>query len=94
MFYLNMLNGMITKSKNIKPYNEQGNPHGYWEVYWSNGQLSYKGNYVNGKEHGYWEVYYDNGQLSYKGNFVDGKQNGYWVYYHYNGKLIDKTYYI
>jgi antitoxin component YwqK of YwqJK toxin-antitoxin module len=54
------------KNKNITPYNELGQPHGYWEHYWSNGQLFYKGNYVNGKRHGYWEIYHSNGQLKYK----------------------------
>jgi antitoxin component YwqK of YwqJK toxin-antitoxin module len=54
------------KTKNITPYNEQGQSHGYWEYYWGNGQLWYKGNYVNGKLHGYWEEYYVNGQLDSK----------------------------
>ena len=54
------------KPKNITPRNEKGQKHGHWEYYYSNGQLCYKGNYVNGKEHGYWEHYYGNGQLSYK----------------------------
>jgi antitoxin component YwqK of YwqJK toxin-antitoxin module len=45
----------------ITPYNKQGQPHGYWESYYYNGQLEYKGNYDNGKLHGYWEWYYHNG---------------------------------
>ena len=94
MFYQNMLNGMITKSKNITPINEKGNSHGLWEVYWSNGQLMYKANYVNGKQHGYWEVYWDNGQLSSKGNFVNGKRHGYFEDYYSDGELKYKTYYI
>jgi antitoxin component YwqK of YwqJK toxin-antitoxin module len=57
------------KNKNISSYNDQGEAHGYWEEYYSNGQLWYKGNYVNGNEHGYWESYYSNGQLYYKGNY-------------------------
>ena len=58
------------KSKNITPYNEQGEPHGYWEYYYYNGQLMFKGNYVNGKLHGYWEDYYENGQLVYKTYYI------------------------
>jgi antitoxin component YwqK of YwqJK toxin-antitoxin module len=54
------------KTKDISSYNDQGEAHGYWEVYWNNGQLLYKGNYINGKEHGYWEWYYDNGKLNTK----------------------------
>jgi antitoxin component YwqK of YwqJK toxin-antitoxin module len=49
--------------KNITPINENNQPHGYWEHYFSNGQLYYKGNYVNGNRHGYWEYYWGNGKL-------------------------------
>jgi antitoxin component YwqK of YwqJK toxin-antitoxin module len=81
------------KNKNITPYNENGEEHGYWEYYWSNGNLWYKGNYVDGKKHGYWEYYLVNGNLSSKGNYVDGKKHGYWEYY-YNGELNQIIYYI
>ena len=54
------------KTKDITPYNDQDERHGYWERYWDNGQLWYKGNYVNGKQHGYWERYYPNGKLKDK----------------------------
>jgi antitoxin component YwqK of YwqJK toxin-antitoxin module len=58
------------KKEDITPRNENGERHGYWEWYYDNGQLSYKGNYVNGKLHGYWESYYSNGQLAYKGFYI------------------------
>ena len=31
------------KNKDIKPYNENGKQHGYWEEYYYNGELCYKG---------------------------------------------------
>jgi antitoxin component YwqK of YwqJK toxin-antitoxin module len=65
-----------------------------WELYYSNGQLNFKGNYVNGKQHGYWESYFSDGQLNYKGNFVNGKQHGYWEEYWSKRELTHKTYYI
>ena len=46
--------------------NKDGNQHGYW----SNGKLSYKGNYLNGERDGYWEDYYSNGRLYNKGNYI------------------------
>jgi antitoxin component YwqK of YwqJK toxin-antitoxin module len=58
------------KNKDIKPLNENGERHGYWEDYYSNGQLAYKGNYVNSNRHGYWEVYYNNGQLVNKTYYI------------------------
>jgi antitoxin component YwqK of YwqJK toxin-antitoxin module len=79
------------KNKDIKPRNENNQPHGYWEQYHVNGQLWYKGNYVNGIRHGYWEQYH---VLWYKGNYVNGKEDGYWEDYYSNGQLENKTYYI
>ena len=61
MYCQNTSNGKI---KNITPYNENGKPHGYWEDYYDNGNLFYKGNYVDGKPHGYWEETYLN-QINY-----------------------------
>ena len=58
------------KTKNITSYNEKGEKHGYWEYYWSNGQLDSKGNYVNGQRHGYWESYNYNGQLKSKTYYI------------------------
>ena len=46
--------------------NENNERHGYWEKYYSDGQLCYKGHYDNGKQVGYWEDYYPNGQLMNK----------------------------
>lgn len=40
------------------PRNEKGQRHGYWERYNPNGQILYKGMYINGVEYGYWEEYY------------------------------------
>jgi antitoxin component YwqK of YwqJK toxin-antitoxin module len=61
----------------INLFNENGERHGYWEEYYDNGKLAYKGNYVNGKRHGYWESYYSNGELYYKGFYDMGKEVDY-----------------
>jgi antitoxin component YwqK of YwqJK toxin-antitoxin module len=58
------------KTKDITPYNDQDKRHGYWEVYYENGQLMYKGNYVNGIKHGYWESYHYNGKLINKTYYI------------------------
>lgn len=80
----------IKRENLINLYNAKGEQHGYWEVYFSNGQLGYKGNFVNGKLHGYLEQYYMNGQLRLKGNYVDGQQHGLWEEYHDNGQSYFK----
>jgi antitoxin component YwqK of YwqJK toxin-antitoxin module len=56
--------------KNIKTRNDKGQAHGYWEVYLSNGNLMYKGNYVNDKRVGYWEYYYHNGNMKSKEFYI------------------------
>jgi antitoxin component YwqK of YwqJK toxin-antitoxin module len=86
-------NQEIIKENLINLFDEKGNRHGYWERYWSNGKLDFKGNYVNGNRHGYFESYYDNGQLYYKGNYVNGKEHGYWESYYSNGQLDYKGFY-
>jgi antitoxin component YwqK of YwqJK toxin-antitoxin module len=57
----------------INRYNSNGEPEGYWEGYYSNGVLWFKGSFVNGIRDGYWEIFYDNGELLTKGNYVNGK---------------------
>jgi len=52
--------------ENITPINKEGRPHGYWESYFTNRKLFYKGNYINGNADGYWEIYDYDGQLKYK----------------------------
>jgi antitoxin component YwqK of YwqJK toxin-antitoxin module len=77
----------------INLFNAKGEKHGYWEDYWDDGKLMYKGNYVAGKLHGLWERYYSNGKLMYKGDYVAGNKHGYWEIYWTNGDLTHKCFY-
>jgi hypothetical protein len=87
-------NQEIRKENLINLFDENGNRHGYWEDYYSNGQLDYKGNFVNGKPHGYWEEYWSNGELYYKANYVNGKKHGCWEQYRSSGELSYKGNYV
>ncbi len=62
----------------LKPYNEERLPHGYWEIYFDNGQLDYRGEFINGTTHGFHESYWDTGRLFFIGSFDMGKRIGYW----------------
>lgn len=42
---------------NLEPRNEQGQAHGYWEVYSPHGDLWFFGPYVNGLALGYCVIY-------------------------------------
>jgi len=45
-------------------------PHGYWESYYSNGAIMYKGKYFNGKPYGYWERFEYFGKLKSKTYYI------------------------
>ena len=47
------------------PRNEQGQKHGYWEVYYYNGLLSFTVNFINGNPYGHFESYWIDGQLQH-----------------------------
>ena len=68
--------------------------NGLAKGYYKNGQLEYKGNFIDGKPDGLAEYYYDNGQLKSKGNFIDGKPDGLAKSYYKNGQLKNKENFI
>ena len=57
--------------------NSQRERHGYWEDNYSGGNLSYRGNFINGKEHGYWEYYHTDKKLMGKGTYNNGVRCGH-----------------
>jgi len=69
---------------------KKGKIEGPWVIYHDNGQLWYKGLFMDGNEEGPWFEYHDNGQLGEKGNYKDGKKHGPWVGYYDNGQLKRK----
>ena len=40
--------------KDILPRNSKNKAHGLWIYHFSNGNLYYKGQYINDLKHGYW----------------------------------------
>ena len=54
---------MQNKKKDIKPYNHKGQPHGYWEGYWSKFCKCF---YVNGVKFGHNKVCYKNSKLRHE----------------------------
>ena len=68
-------------------YNESLEKIGYWEIFYPNGKLHSKGNFINDSKDGYWEGYFTNGNLSSKGCYRYGLQNGYWEDYASDGQI-------
>ena len=88
----------LPTEKQIPPLNKNnrmnkevnGKREGYWEEYYDNGKLMYKGNYKDGKLCGYWEYYFSSGKIYFKGSHKDGIRDSYWERYYSNGKLMHK----
>lgn len=54
-------------NKNLTPRNDKGQPHGYWEWYYSgNNKIGYKCYWVNGRLIGYDEDYTHTGGIDLK----------------------------
>ena len=62
----------IVDGKRINQYDMEGIKQGYWEEYYYNDQLWYKGSYVNGDMDGMWSEYRDDGKLLLKTLFRNG----------------------
>jgi len=60
----------MNEPKDITPLNKNGQEHGYWEEYHYNGNLLYKGNYINGEEDGYWVWYNFDGGIMDKEYYI------------------------
>ena len=67
--------------------NREGNEEGYWECFYTNGQMYSQGNWKNGVKVGCWRYFYSNGQTKELGDYKEGKQVGNWRYYDENGRL-------
>jgi antitoxin component YwqK of YwqJK toxin-antitoxin module len=57
--------------KDKRPLNEKNQAHGYWEVYYPNGQLHFKGSFINGDVIGPYESYNLNGDVVIKCNYLN-----------------------
>jgi len=57
--------------ENITPHNAKYEPHGYWVMYYYNGQLYSRCVYINGNENGVEEYYrYDDGKVTVKNYYL------------------------
>jgi antitoxin component YwqK of YwqJK toxin-antitoxin module len=76
----------------------QGNPpknySGEWITKYKNGQINFKGKYVNGKQVGDCTYYFENGKIHFKGSYLDGLKDGEWVAYFDTGQIRFKVKYL
>jgi antitoxin component YwqK of YwqJK toxin-antitoxin module len=60
--------------------------NGVWEVYWPNGRLKFRAEYVNGKEEGWTRCWWDNGKLCQEGVNEAGECVGIWTRFLEDGR--------
>ncbi len=69
--------------------NEDGNRHGFWKDFYSDGKLRAEGKYENGKQIGIWKYFYPNGQIEQTGKFnKNGKPEDTWKWFFEKGSLL------
>ena len=85
----NKWNGIGYNINSNKKY-ELKEGKGYFHEYYSNGNLKFEGNYLNGQRNGKGKEYYKNGRVKFYGEYIDGRRHGSGIKYHYNGDLMFK----
>jgi len=60
-------------TETINQYDSQGRLHGVWELYWSDGTLWWRENWLHGKPHGLSEWCYSNDTLDKKRYYLNIK---------------------
>lgn len=61
--------------------------HGFWRIFYSDGQLESQGNYKNGIKYGKWIGYHQNGVVRYEGEYLNGEQHGSWTH-HWENQVL------
>ncbi len=47
----------------MNQFDDKGYAHGYWETYWDNGNLYWRGNFINSMFSGKFEWYNNDGKI-------------------------------
>ena len=68
-----------------------GKREGEWFMYFENGALWSRCNYVEDKKQGKSVVYLPNGNKAYEGMYEADKPTGEWIYYNEDGSIAKKV---
>ncbi|MDR2036693.1 MAG: hypothetical protein LBQ60_02080 [Bacteroidales bacterium] len=68
--------------------------HGWWTVYYENGNMMSTQYYDMGVSDSIWHWYYEDGQLSGIGRYRNGLEHGVWISYYENGTVLDSGRYL
>ena len=78
---------------NINDHKEEGEyrdglKHGIWIYTYKDGQINFKGAYINGLPMDKHKFYYPNGQLKWEGKYDNGEKEGEWIKFNEEGTII------
>ena len=62
------------------------------EVFFSNGNLQWMGNYKNNIENGTWKFYHENGKIKAEETYLNGKEHGISAQYDEYGKKTSESF--
>ncbi|MFN3403021.1 MAG: hypothetical protein ACK40G_02930 [Cytophagaceae bacterium] len=66
---------------------------GNYQLFYTNKQLRFSGNYITSIAHGEFAWYYFDGKLRTKGKYHNGKRTGKWTWYSEDGKIEKEGFY-
>lgn len=69
----------------------EGQRHGTWQHFSSDGRLRSEGGYENDELHAEWTWFRANGKLLQKGGFDRGQKHGLWERWKPDGEFLDST---
>lgn len=69
---------------------ENGERHGEWKAFFTNGKVWSTGSFNHGKRDGKSVVYFPNGQKRTLGAYSNGKQSGTWKFWNEDGKALEE----
>jgi antitoxin component YwqK of YwqJK toxin-antitoxin module len=78
-------------NKKFEGLMKKGKREGEWFMYFENGAIWSRCNYVEDKKQGKSLVYLPNGNKAYEGLYEDDKPIGEWIYYNDDGSVLKKV---
>lgn len=88
---LNELLGMYPETKGQF---SEGLETGLWIMYWQNGNIRMKTNYLNGKKNGPSEAFFETGELEAKAVYTNDQIDGESTFYYKNGMIQAKRFWV
>jgi antitoxin component YwqK of YwqJK toxin-antitoxin module len=79
----------IVSSDNCKGDMVDGQPQGFWQCFYANGNVQEEGNYEQGQKTGLWKFYHENGKVALEGAYRNGSESGTWKMYDDTGNQLD-----